>query len=168
MDRKDLHPLFYKKRRHEHIAQNSTMSSWIVLSWQFKGRACIDKAHQEGEVNMEDRIIRVHTQIIILTLLFITILRNIQDLGGTPIKGILHLSTSVSNKIRNRNPKSTYIPSQPSYNQAPRPTAPSADLILGAISQLMEPMNKMKAVETALAISSHRSAKDLPELDRAR
>ena len=41
--------------------------------------------------------------------------------------------------------QSTYIPPQQSYNQAPRPTAPSADPILGAISQLMEQMNRMNS-----------------------
>ena len=35
------------------------------------------------------------------------------------------------------------MPSQQSYNQAPRPTAPSADPTMGAISQLMEQMNRM-------------------------
>ena len=39
----------------------------------------------------------------------------------------------------------TYISPQPSYNQAPRPTASSADPILGAISQLMEQMNRMNS-----------------------
>ena len=41
--------------------------------------------------------------------------------------------------------QSTYIPPQQSCNQAPRPTAPSADPILGAISQLMEKMNRMNS-----------------------
>ena len=41
--------------------------------------------------------------------------------------------------------QSTYIPSQQSYNQAPRPTAPSADPILGTISQLMEQMRRMNS-----------------------
>ena len=41
--------------------------------------------------------------------------------------------------------QSTYILPQKSYNQAPRPTAPSADPILGAISQLMEQMSKMNS-----------------------
>ena len=41
--------------------------------------------------------------------------------------------------------QSTYIPPQQSYNQAPRPTAPSGDPILGAISQLMEQMNRMNS-----------------------
>ena len=41
--------------------------------------------------------------------------------------------------------QSTYIPLQQSYNQAPRSTAPSADPILGAISQLMEQMNMMNS-----------------------
>ena len=41
--------------------------------------------------------------------------------------------------------QSTYIPPQKSYNQAPRLTAPSADPILGAISQLMEQMNRMNS-----------------------
>ena len=41
--------------------------------------------------------------------------------------------------------QSTYIPPQQSYNQAPQPTAPSVDLILGAISQLMEQMNRMNS-----------------------
>ena len=39
--------------------------------------------------------------------------------------------------------QSTYIRPQQSYNQAPQPTAPSADPILGAISQLMEQMSRM-------------------------
>ena len=39
--------------------------------------------------------------------------------------------------------QSTYIQPQQLYNQAPRPIAPSADSILGAISQLMEQMNRM-------------------------
>ena len=38
-------------------------------------------AHQEGQVNREDRIIQVHTQTILT--LFITILRSTRDLGGT-------------------------------------------------------------------------------------
>ena len=41
--------------------------------------------------------------------------------------------------------QSMYIPQQQSYNQAPRPTAPSADPILGAISQLMEQMKRMNS-----------------------
>ena len=41
--------------------------------------------------------------------------------------------------------QSTYILPQQSYNQAPRPTAPSAHPILGAISQLMEQMNRMNS-----------------------
>ena len=41
--------------------------------------------------------------------------------------------------------QSTYILPQQSYNQAPRPTAPSTDPILGAISQLMEQMNRMNS-----------------------
>ena len=41
--------------------------------------------------------------------------------------------------------QSTYIAPEESYNQAPRPTALSADPILGAISQLMEQMNKMNS-----------------------
>ena len=41
--------------------------------------------------------------------------------------------------------QSTYIPPQQSYNQAPRLTAPSAYSILGAISQLMEQMNRMNS-----------------------
>ena len=41
--------------------------------------------------------------------------------------------------------QSTYIPPQQSYNQAPRLTAPSTDLILSAISQLMEQMNMMNS-----------------------
>ena len=39
--------------------------------------------------------------------------------------------------------QSTYVPPQQSYNQAPQSIAPSADPILGAISQLMEQMNRM-------------------------
>ena len=39
----------------------------------------------------------------------------------------------------------TYTLQQQSYNQAPRPTAPSADPILGVISQLMEQMNRMNS-----------------------
>ena len=38
-----------------------------------------------------------------------------------------------------------YIPPQQSYNQAPWLAAPSADPILGAISQLMEQMNWMNS-----------------------
>ena len=45
---KDLNPLLYKKRHHAPIAHASIMLRWIVRSWQFKGRACIDKVHQEG------------------------------------------------------------------------------------------------------------------------
>ena len=41
--------------------------------------------------------------------------------------------------------QSMYIPPQQSYNQAPQPTAPSADPILGAISQLMEQMSRMNS-----------------------
>ena len=41
--------------------------------------------------------------------------------------------------------QSTYIPPQQSYNQAPRPTAPSENSILGAISQFMEQMNRMNS-----------------------
>ena len=41
--------------------------------------------------------------------------------------------------------QSTYIPPQQSYNQVPRLTAPFADPILGAISQLMEQMNRMNS-----------------------
>ena len=41
--------------------------------------------------------------------------------------------------------QSTYIQPQKSYNQASRPTAPSADPILGVISQLMEQMNRMNS-----------------------
>ena len=41
--------------------------------------------------------------------------------------------------------QSTYILPEQSYNQAPRPTAPSVDPILGAISQLMEQMNRMNS-----------------------
>ena len=39
--------------------------------------------------------------------------------------------------------QSTYIQPHQSYNEASRPTAPSADPIMGAISQLMEQMNMM-------------------------
>ena len=53
-DLKDLHLWLYKKCRHAPIALDSTISRWIVLSWKFKGKACIDKAHQEGQVNKED------------------------------------------------------------------------------------------------------------------
>ena len=79
------------------------MSRWIVRSWRFKGRACIEKAHQEGKVNREDRIIKVHTQIILITL-FRTILCSSKDLGGTRIRRILHHITPVSNKTRNNSP----------------------------------------------------------------
>ena len=41
--------------------------------------------------------------------------------------------------------QSRYIAPQQSYNQAPRPNAPSTYPILGAISQLMEQMNKMNS-----------------------
>ena len=41
--------------------------------------------------------------------------------------------------------QSMYIPPHQSYNQAPRPTAPSVDPILGAISQLMEQMSRMNS-----------------------
>ena len=41
--------------------------------------------------------------------------------------------------------QSTYIPPQKSYNQAPWPTTPYADPILGAISQLMEQINRMNS-----------------------
>ena len=97
-----MHPSLYKKRRHEPIAHASTMSRWIVLSWQFKGRACIDKAHLEGKVNRVDRTIKVHIQLILITL-FITILFSSKDLGGTRIRRILHIAL-VSNKTRNNNP----------------------------------------------------------------
>ena len=40
--------------------------------------------------------------------------------------------------------QSTYIPPQ-SYNQVPRPTEPSADPILDALSRLMEQMNRMNS-----------------------
>ena len=100
----DLHTLLYKKRRHVPIAQDLTMSSCIAASWQFKGRTSIDKAHKEGQVNREDRIIRVHTQIIIVILLSIKILCSMQDLGRTLIKCILHLTTLDSKKIHNCNP----------------------------------------------------------------
>ena len=40
---------------------------------------------------------------------------------------------------------STYILPQQLYNQAPQPTAPSADPILGAISQLIEQMSRMNS-----------------------
>ena len=99
----DLHPSLYKKHCHMPIAHASIMSRWIVRSWQFKGRACIDKAHKEGQINREDRIIKVHTQINLIAL-FITILCSSKDLGGTRIKRILHLIMPVSNKIRNCNP----------------------------------------------------------------
>ena len=49
------------------IAHALTTSRWIVLSWQFKSRACINKAHQEGNFNRDDqtyRIIKVHIQLI--------------------------------------------------------------------------------------------------------
>ena len=41
--------------------------------------------------------------------------------------------------------QSTYIALQQSCNQALRPTVPSADPILGAISQLMEQLNRMNS-----------------------
>ena len=41
--------------------------------------------------------------------------------------------------------QSMYIPPQQSYSQASRPTALSADPILGVISQLMEQMNRMNS-----------------------
>ena len=41
--------------------------------------------------------------------------------------------------------QSTYIPPQQSYNQAPRPIAPSSDPILGAIFQLIEQMSRMNS-----------------------
>ena len=84
------------------IAHASTMSRWIVRSWQFKGRACIDQAHQEGIVNREDRVIKVHIKLILITM-FITILCSNKDLGGTQIRRILHI-TPVSNKTHNSNP----------------------------------------------------------------
>ena len=40
--------------------------------------------------------------------------------------------------------QSTYIPPQ-SYNQVPRPTEPSTDPILDALSRLMEQMNRMNS-----------------------
>ena len=101
---KDLHPLLYKKRRHAPIAHASTTSRWIFRSWQFKGRVCIDKARQEGKVNRDDRAIKVHIQIILITM-FIIILcsSSSKDLGGTQIRCILHIAP-VSNKTRSSNP----------------------------------------------------------------
>ena len=103
MDLKDLHPSLYKKRRHAPIAHALTTSRWIVQSWPFKGRACIDKAHQEGKVNRDDRSIKVHIQLILITLFIIILCSSSKDLGGTQIRRILHIA-SVSNKTCNSNP----------------------------------------------------------------
>ena len=68
-----------------------------------QGQGMYRQGHQEGQVNREDRIMKVHNQTILITM-FITILCSSKDLGGTPIKRILHLIMPVSNKTRNRNP----------------------------------------------------------------
>ena len=57
-----------------------------------KGNGCIDKVHQEDQVNMDYQII----QVIILTNiipLFLTILRRIMAIGGKTINPILHNTT---------------------------------------------------------------------------
>ena len=99
-----LAPVSLQEASHAPIAHVSTTSRWIVRSWQFKGRAYIDKAHREGKVNRDDRAIKVHIQLILITL-FIIILysNNNKDLGGTLIRCILHIAP-VSNKTRNSNP----------------------------------------------------------------
>ena len=104
MDLKDLHPSLYKKRRHAPIAHASTMSRWIVRSWQFKGRACIDKAHQEGKVNRDDRTMKVHIQLILITLFIIISCSSNKDLGGTRIRRILYIAR-VCNKTCSSNPR---------------------------------------------------------------
>ena len=50
--------------------------------------------------------------------------------------------------------QSMYILPQQSY-QAPRPTAPSVDLILGALSQLMEQMSRMSGRDTGFRQDEH-------------
>ena len=77
---------------------------WIVRSWEFKGRACIDEAHRVGKVNRDDQTIKVHILLILITL-FIIILcsSSSKDLGGIRIRRILHIAP-VSNKTRNSNP----------------------------------------------------------------
>ena len=102
MDLKDLNPSLYKKHRHAPIAHATTTSIWIVRSWQLKGKACTDKAHREGKDNSDNRAIKVHIQLILITL-FIIILCSSKDLGGTRIICILHIAP-VSNKTRNSNP----------------------------------------------------------------
>ena len=76
------------------------------LSWQFKSRACIDEAHQEGNFNKDDqtyRAIKVHIQLILITLFIIILCSSSKDLGGTRIRCIFHI-VPVSNKTRNSNP----------------------------------------------------------------
>ena len=78
----------------------------------------------------------------------ITILRSMQDLGGTTINPILH-HTMVSNNINNptqiKNNHCLSANATASLHKALCQTAPASDLILKAISQLMEQMTRMNA-----------------------
>ena len=129
--------------RHAPIAHALTTSRWIFRSWQFKGRACIDKARQEGKVNRDDQTIKVHILLILITM-FIIILCSIssKDLGGTPIRHILYIA-SISNKTRSSNPmqmqdsQRIFRHSNRTIKLHDRPPQQSYNPILGAISQLM-------------------------------
>ena len=75
----------------------------LVMAIQGQGMFRQGPSGGQKKLNRDDQIFWVHTQIIIIPLFSIRILCSMQDLGGTMIKPIIHLTT-VSHNINNPTP----------------------------------------------------------------